>query len=119
MIRSGLAAWQAHAGLFVAGDYDPIALAGVLAAHALAFMRRRGQEQALVAGTRLAARLAESDRSILAPAQWRDTVLRVGHGDDSHWVDVLTSRPLDTRAGRLALAKVLEMLPVALLLRTR
>ncbi|NUA28276.1 malto-oligosyltrehalose synthase [Cupriavidus basilensis] len=119
LIRSGLAARRAYGELFAAGGYGPITLAGPLAAHALAFMRRRGQEQALVVGTRLAARLAESDRPILAPAQWRDTVLRVGHADDSHWVDVLTSRPLDARAGRLALADVLEMLPVALLLRTR
>ena len=57
-------------------------------------------------------------RESLAPAQWRDTALQVAHGQDSHWMEVLTSRPLDAREGRLPLAEVLEMLPVALLLRT-
>lgn len=116
LIRSVLAARRTHAGLFAAGDYRPIPLAGPLAAHALAFRRRHGQVQALVVGTRLAARLAQVDRPILAPAQWRDTALQVGLGDNSHWVDALTSRPLDAREGRLPLAEVLEMLPVALLL---
>ncbi|MGT2454033.1 hypothetical protein ACU4GI_12360 [Cupriavidus basilensis] len=119
LIRSVLAARRAHSRLFAAGDYGPITVAGPLAVHALAFVRRHGQAQALVVGTRLAALLAESDRPILAPAQWHGTVLRVGHGENSHWLDVLTSRPLDARAGRLPLGEVLEMLPVALLLRTR
>ena len=118
LIRSVLAARRAHAGLFAAGDYRPVPLAGPLAAHALAFGRRHGQMQALVVGTRLAARLAEADRPMLAPAKWRDTTLQVGFCQDSRWVDVLTSRPLDAREGRLPLAEVLEMLPVALLLRS-
>ncbi|QOT81901.1 malto-oligosyltrehalose synthase [Cupriavidus basilensis] len=118
LIRSILAARRTHAGLFSCGDYLPVTLAGPLAEHALAFGRRDGQVQTLVVGTRLAAQLVALDRPMLAPAQWRDTALQAGHGENGHWVDVLTSRPLDVREGSLPLAEVLQMLPVALLLRT-
>ncbi|MGO4329390.1 malto-oligosyltrehalose synthase [Cupriavidus sp. 2TAF22] len=118
LIRSVLAARRAHAALFAAGDYRPAALGGALAAHAVAFARRHGQVQALVVATRLAAHLSDPGQPRVAREHWRDTALQAGHGQDSQWVDVLTSRPLLARAGRLPLAEVLEMLPVALLLRT-
>ncbi|WP_183036488.1 hypothetical protein [Cupriavidus sp. UME77] len=100
LIRSILAARRAHAALFACGDYRAVAMAGPLAAHALAFGRRHGQVQALVVGTRFSAKLAALDQPILGRAQWRDTTLQAGHGEDGRWVDVLTSRAMVAQRGQ-------------------
>lgn len=101
-----------HPDLFAFGDYAPLALDGPYAAHAVAFVRRRGNERLIVAVPRQSARLGCPPTGLI----WADTTLilpgELGRG--AEWQEVITGRKINGPP-RLPLADLLAELPVAVL----
>lgn len=93
------------------GAYEPIEVTGERAEHVLAFRRHRGADSVIAVVPRWPARLAPAHEWPLAAA-WGDTMIEVG---DGALRSVLDGTPLVPERGRLRLADVLSVLPVALL----
>jgi (1->4)-alpha-D-glucan 1-alpha-D-glucosylmutase len=112
---------RTHRGLFSAGDYLPVQGAGAKREYILAFSRRHGDREAMVAVPRLIARLlADGHQAPVGEAVWQDTRLLVP-GIDPHraWRNVLTGEVVtvaeEDGQPRLAVAQLLAHFPVALL----
>ena len=119
LIRSALSVRREHPSLFAQGSYEPLQASGELAQSVLAFRRRQGNAQAVVAVTRLAARHVDPSLPRIPPHCWRDTGIHIGDGDgDVQWLDALTGNAVSAQAGWLRARDVFAMLPVALLIRT-
>lgn len=114
---------RAHAALFAKGEYIPLEAAGPAGEHVCAFARRHGDDWALVAVPRLAARLRleRAPRSgglpetafPLGEAAWGDTVLLLPGGAPGRWHNVFTGEVV---AGEpLRVADLLRHFPAALL----
>lgn len=84
------------------GGYRPLLATGPAAVHGVAFCRAG---RAVTVVTRLSLRLAEA-------GGWRDTALELPEGT---WTDLLSGRP--ARGGRVPLGGLLDVAPVALLVR--
>ncbi|TCZ54277.1 malto-oligosyltrehalose synthase [Roseicella aquatilis] len=117
VIARALALRAARPALFAEGDYQPVAAAGPLAEHVLAFLRTHRKGAALVVATRLpGARLGGSPLPLLPAAEWRGTELLLpASWEARHWQDVLTGEGLHVPGDRLPVGQVLARLPVALL----
>lgn len=108
-------------GLFTDGSYEPMAVNGARADHALAFVRRHRTDRLIVAVGRLFSSLLEAtEPSYEASADWNDTQV-AGPGDiQGVWTNVLTGQEVavvrDGDATRLPVNEVLAVLPVAVLL---
>ena len=100
VIRHALRLRSERQDIFDRGAYEPLAVAGERAEHAVAFAR--GGEVAVVV-PRFVLRLA---------ADWRDTTVALPEG---RWCDVLTGSPRS--AGPHRVAEILDPFPVALLVR--
>jgi (1->4)-alpha-D-glucan 1-alpha-D-glucosylmutase len=112
---------RTHRGLFSAGDYLPVQGAGAKREYILAFSRRHGDREAMVAVPRLIARLlANGHQAPVGEAVWQDTRLLVP-GIDPHraWRNVLTGEVVtfteEDGQPMLAVAQLLAHFPVALL----
>jgi (1->4)-alpha-D-glucan 1-alpha-D-glucosylmutase len=109
----GLHARKVYPALFTEGEYQPLAAGGAKAEHLFAFARRFGEQAAVVAVTRLPAKLTgDPARPPLGPEVWGDTRLPV---PAAVWRDVLTDRQFSGES--LAAGELFADLPVALLLR--
>jgi (1->4)-alpha-D-glucan 1-alpha-D-glucosylmutase len=140
LTRAALRCRQAHAALFAAGDYAPVAADGPQAEHVCAFARQHAGTTILVVAPRLMARLAldaqeagrpsaDDDlpplRLPLGEATWHDTTLRLPAGSPARWRNALTGECLVAAGSSLAavgddaaalrLADVLRLFPVGLL----
>ncbi|MBE0532497.1 MAG: malto-oligosyltrehalose synthase [Rhodospirillales bacterium] len=110
-----------HPGLFAEGGYDAVTVVGDKADHGIAFVRRGAGATLLVAVPRLVARLTEAGRPFpLGAATWGDTALVLPEDLSSgSWSQLFTRARLSAgRDGRLMLADLLSILPVAVALRT-
>lgn len=98
--------------LYAEGSYEPLAVTGALARHALAFRRVRGEEELVVVVLRLVANLVDQDAQPLGEAVWRDTALLAPPGRRR---DVLTG--VETEAGEngLSLGELFSTLPIGVL----
>lgn len=114
LIRATLALRRQQPALFAQGGYHPLSVSGALARSVLAYARRCGTAEAVVAVTRLAARHVDPKRPHVPPQCWRDTGIHVGDGE---WVDALTGHTVAAHAGWLRARDVFATLPVALLVR--
>ena len=110
-----LQARQEHIGLFRDGSYRPLVLRGHHAVHAIAFQREYGPEVAVVVAPRLPWPLlgAEARAPHIAAHRWQDTELDMPPGN---WRDVVRGHQRRF-SGPTPLREILEMAPVALLLR--
>jgi (1->4)-alpha-D-glucan 1-alpha-D-glucosylmutase len=106
--------------LFANGAYFPLTVTGPLADHAIAFARTRGGEFAIIVAARKPARLtSESGMPQIPPERWRSTNIVVP--SEFHGANCRTALHCskEWRLGhQLALSKVLELLPIALLVRS-
>ncbi|MEU5431234.1 malto-oligosyltrehalose synthase [Streptomyces olivoreticuli] len=103
LTRTALRLRRAHPGWFgAAATYDPLPALGPAAGHCTAFVR---SGEVITAVTRLPGRLAGA-------GGWRGTALELPGG--GRWRELLTDR---VHEGRVALAELLDGLPVALLVR--
>jgi len=110
--------------LFEAGRYTPVHVEGGHARHAVAFLRSTDQgDHALVATSRLMARLATSDEPPVGERAWGDTRLALPKGAPRRWRDVLTGEEVTGHVSEgepdagptLPLSFVFGILPLALL----
>ncbi len=111
-----------HPGLFSAGVYLPLEIAGTHTDHVFAFARRAGDQWAIVAVPRLLTHLvADLDQPPLGPAVWLDTRLKLADIDPSpRWRNIFTGERVSAseRDGVLSLpaAALFAHCPVAVLL---
>jgi (1->4)-alpha-D-glucan 1-alpha-D-glucosylmutase len=120
VVASASALRRRHAHLFETGSYEPIEAAGALADHVVAFARRSGDATIIVVVPRLvAALLQDREQPCPAPAAWGDTRLALPPAF-AGWklLNQLTEQPVPTSSGSLAVAELLDDLPVALLVAT-
>ena len=138
VIQALLVCRRNYPTLFAMGDYQPLALAGVHAGRALAFVRNHGKARLLVVVSRCVAPLMCPEAPLrpgplnsntpprvglpLVPAsRWQDTVVLTpaSVNDETtsvtHWHDVLTGRAHSDTEGGLLLSELLHDLPVAVL----
>lgn len=108
---------QRHPDVWLEGEYLPLAPAPV-DAPVVAFARRAGGRTVVVVAARHVARLADG-RWPTGPAWGERRLALPDHGLGSVWRDVFTGRRLSvTGEGRVRLADVCAVLPVAWLERT-
>ncbi|WP_316975821.1 malto-oligosyltrehalose synthase [Shumkonia mesophila] len=110
-----------HPEFFAEGRYEAVTVAGGKADHVVAFVRRNAGAALLVAVPRLAFRLSDTGRPFpLGADAWGDTALALP--DDlasGAWSHLFTgAHPTAASDGRLAVADLLSVLPVAVALRT-
>jgi (1->4)-alpha-D-glucan 1-alpha-D-glucosylmutase len=120
--------WQAltcrrdNPGLFSQGQYVPLEMTGVAGEHAFGFLRRRGEDEAVVVVPRLLTQLLSPAAVLpLGKAVWGDTSVLLPQGSTGPYHNMLTGECLGTtardRQPALPLALVLADFPVALLLK--
>jgi (1->4)-alpha-D-glucan 1-alpha-D-glucosylmutase len=106
--------------LFREGGYVPLGVAGSRADHVCAFARVLGDDCVVAIVPRLACVLLGGETVLpLGAASWGDTTVDVSSLRASTWEDALAGAVLATGGRTLALAAVLERLPVALLAARR
>ncbi|HPV05854.1 MAG TPA: malto-oligosyltrehalose synthase [Aggregatilineales bacterium] len=115
VIDTALAFRKAHPALFRQGSYEPLAVRGEAAEHAVGFARRANGEEMIVVVPRLAARLAGGRERAPVGEVWGSTALVLPAGG-GHYRNIFTGETLDA-GDRLRLADVLCEFPVALLVR--
>jgi (1->4)-alpha-D-glucan 1-alpha-D-glucosylmutase len=113
----GLHLRRDNPGLFTAGEYEAIDVAGDRAPHIFSFLRRSASAAALTVVPRLLAKVID-ERPPLGPEVWGDSTLRLPTGPVS-WRnvftgEVVTAQQIDDRLS-LRVADVLRNFPVALL----
>lgn len=109
----GLRARRERPAIFVAGDVHPVAVGGQRAAHACAVARAHADGWALGVTARLTT--AFGDRWPIGAEVWGRTTLVLPSRAPTRWRDALSGAVVEAQDGRLPLAKVLNELPVALL----
>ena len=119
-----LAFRAAHPDLFLYGDYLPLAAEGPAAGHVVAFARRHGEEEAIVAVPRLLAGLT-GQRPIdpIGEDVWGDTILVIPDvAPGTRYRDCFTGETVGVQwgggGGVLPMAEVFATLPFAVLERT-
>jgi (1->4)-alpha-D-glucan 1-alpha-D-glucosylmutase len=116
VIHRTLALRAQHPGLFARGEYLPLALAGPMAAHAIAFLRRYQDRAVIVIAALFPSRLLASDGSPTIPAtNWGDTVVVLPQELQAAWIDIYTGKHVEAQSGRLQVGNALSLLPVAIL----
>lgn len=93
----GLQLRRQNPGLFMGGEYVPIAVSGPLAEHVIAFARRYENRWALFAATRFCRHLAPPNQ-LPVGTMWNDTMLQLPPDCPSVWQHVLTNEPAEGSA---------------------
>ena len=112
MLTRLLADRAAAPAFYARADYRPAPAEGALGARILAYRRRDGDEEMLVAVPRLVAGLIDGEQPPLGAPFWRDTAVPAPSGP---WRDVLTGARRDGVGGRLAASDLFAALPIAVL----
>jgi (1->4)-alpha-D-glucan 1-alpha-D-glucosylmutase len=109
-----------HPALFAHGSHEALAIEGDDDGRALAFLRRRGDERMLVVLPRLGAGwLQQNDLPMVPAHRWsRAGVVLPPHDATCTWRDVFTNVRHPPAKYRLALSRLLDRWPVAVLLAT-
>lgn len=117
VIARALALRNARPELFGQGQYLKLRVEGPAADHVVAFLRTHGDQRALVAVTRLPAKLLGDSPVPLAPtAAWRGTSVVLPRSLAAmEWQDALGSTADPLRGARVPVAQLFARLPVALL----
>ncbi|MFG1477129.1 malto-oligosyltrehalose synthase [Xanthobacter sp. V4C-4] len=111
----------AQPALFRDGNYQPLAVDGPHAAHALAFARRHRDALVVTVVTRLAPALLGPEAALprVAPGRWDDTRIRLpDDAGDLIFRDALTGRELSGQHGHIELAALLHAFPAAVLVKS-
>jgi (1->4)-alpha-D-glucan 1-alpha-D-glucosylmutase len=115
VLHRGLLARRERAELFLRGRVVPLQADGLAAHHTIAFAREHGEDWAVAIVPRLCARLVSVGNWPLGDSTWRGSFLPLPTEAPSRWTDVLTGHTIARDDRGLALAPVLEHLPLALL----
>ncbi|MGA9422710.1 MAG: malto-oligosyltrehalose synthase [Rhodanobacteraceae bacterium] len=115
LIAKILAHRATHARLWREGNYRPLPVEGGLARHVIAFSRIHDGQMVVVIATRFAAQHIDSVPRIV-PSRWKDTVVKTGIERFS-CRELLSGRDFRSDRGFLPIRDVLEVMPVAILVR--
>jgi (1->4)-alpha-D-glucan 1-alpha-D-glucosylmutase len=116
VVALALALRRRYPALFETGSYEPLAVAGGVGDHIVAFARRLGPATMIVIVPRLIASfLEERGWPCPEPSAWGDTRLELPAGFAGTFLDELTGKPVPGASGTIAIAGALAELPVALL----
>ena len=115
LLRAGLGARKQAGAGFSTSSYVPLHVQGTLRHHAVAFARAGVGGLIVVAGTRLALKLLDTDTPKVAPELWRDTAIRLPTGAPSIMTDAITGRSASAAGGELRLSEIFAEMPVAAL----
>lgn len=111
----GLRARRTWPDLFQAGDYVPLAVEGAAAAHVVAFARQHGGRVLLAVAPRVGTALAGGALPI-GPEVWGATAVVLSGTTTRHeYRNLVTGARVPAAGGRLLLADVFAVCPVALL----
>ncbi|QQS59789.1 hypothetical protein IPN35_02885 [Candidatus Peregrinibacteria bacterium] len=106
--------------VFTQGDYTPIFGEGEsVADHLIAFSRSHGEEEVITVATRLSGKLLKKEAGTEKEAWGEDKIVlkNTPEGVQRRYRDILTGNIFDAKDNTLPLAKVLSVLPVAVLVR--
>jgi (1->4)-alpha-D-glucan 1-alpha-D-glucosylmutase len=123
LTAQALASRNAHIALYAEGAYLPLEADGTSADHVVAFARRLGSEEIIVAAPRLVAGLVGRDmRDPIGEAIWSQSRLLLPDGEPgTRYRNVLTNEVIEAAAAEqgaaLQMGEVFAHLPVALLER--
>jgi (1->4)-alpha-D-glucan 1-alpha-D-glucosylmutase len=109
---------QRHRSLFADGDYTPLSVEGPRRDHVFAFLRSRGDEQALVAVPRLVATLTPDAALPVGERIWADTRIVLPRTAAAALHDIFLERCVELRSeGRASVpaADLFAGLPIACL----
>ena len=113
MISATLALRRKSADLFSAGDYQPIAVTGAHAERVIAFARRSESSLAVTVVPRAASRLLRGDHIAFESANWADTAIALQQ--NQVMVDAFSQTKVEYAETRIAISKLFQELPFALL----
>jgi len=102
-------------GVFANGSYVPLEAAGPRGTNVVAWWRRQGRHRILAVVPRLALECAGPGRFPTGTRAWGTTSCPIPKSAPRSYVDVFTGRTVAATRGRLALADILEVLPIAVL----
>ena len=123
LIARMLAFRKEKPALFSRGSYQPLAIEGSKAGHALGFIRRDGHDRMLVVVTLRASALLDHSTPHVARERWNaeersgddTTIVLPSDAVSIRWQDVTTNHPRGSVSGRMKLADLLTDLPIAVL----
>jgi (1->4)-alpha-D-glucan 1-alpha-D-glucosylmutase len=118
LLARGLGFRCRHADLFIDGDYTPLSARGPRERHVVAFARRLGPSNVLVAAGRFFATLLPDDRAVPAGADvWGDTRVELPDGlsGGGAWTDIFTGDAVAEDRGSVPVSALFGRLPAAML----
>ena len=119
LISKALCFRRKHEALFGEGEFVPLSTAGKFSRNISAFLRRHGDECALVAVSRWLSQVTAGMDSGLESIGWQDTRINLPPESPARWNNIFERRALESKAGRgdqiLFAADIFRVLPVALL----
>jgi malto-oligosyltrehalose synthase len=102
--------------IFSEGSYQPIAFSGTHADHVFGFIRRHGDEAAVVIVPRLVHQLLGEGAIIFQAESWGNTAALVDVASDVRFVNLFTGDSVDLKQA-VSIQSLLGRVPVALLIR--
>ena len=122
VIWKALACRRQHPELFREGEFLPLEVVGDRSDHIISFLRRRGDEQAILVIPRWVVRISDSAAEPMPLGVWRGTNLQLPLESPAAWRNVFTAKAFDTKLGgghrSIAVDDLLKDFPVALLIST-
>ncbi|MBC7927230.1 MAG: malto-oligosyltrehalose synthase [Bryobacteraceae bacterium] len=112
--EKALAFRRVHADLFAEGEYIPLEVRGKRSANVFAFLRRRGDQHALVMVPLFPAQLSSAPRPPVGLRVWDDTMIVLPEGSQRNWRNKFTNERLSTD-GQIPAARAFAHFPIALL----
>jgi (1->4)-alpha-D-glucan 1-alpha-D-glucosylmutase len=113
-----LRARRQFAYLFATGDYLPLSMSGKFAENIVAFVRRHGDQAALIVVPRLSVAVSGFGGPAPVSELWADTAIELPEDFSSgQWHDCFTRKSLSSGSRALLVADVLREFPIALLMR--
>ena len=97
VIWKALGCRRQHPALFRDGEFLPLEAVGDRSHHIISFLRRRGEEQAIIVIPRWVAKIPNSTDQPMALEFWRGTNLQLPLESPAAWRNVFTAKTFDTK----------------------
>jgi (1->4)-alpha-D-glucan 1-alpha-D-glucosylmutase len=125
-IWKALGCRRRHPALFREGEFLPLEIVGERAQNIISFMRRRGDEQAIIVIPRWVVSISDSPPNSKPGGEkergsvgfWKGTNLRLPPGSPASWCNIFTAKTVDASHGddrHIAAGDLLKDFPVAML----
>lgn len=112
-----LQARQENVEVFQKGSYLPLEVVGKFKDNIVAFARCFNNQMVIAIAPRFLTNLIEEGRYPCGEQVWEDTQLQIPQQLQSNWQDIFSKQVIsNSKSGSIAIAQILQHLPVALLL---